>query len=618
MSGRSNSRERREPPENNRPRKFVAVPRVIAKDTLRRLLEGEKEKVALLTEKLDQLKVDKRVLQLRSDSFAQQLMDCQTERKTLSDELQATAAEVKHLREVVARLQDCELPLPETSEELEIEPEPEPEPELEPEADERFEAKKCVEELLTCQSFKEFYEKLTSALDEQWLWHSAYEADLRLLEQLKDGDASVHSDYVLRPASYRLTELRTKILCELLGVDVQIPIDFAYGRATPERASKSSDDDNVSRFVEISIEDALERLIELWEKLELAPPEAKEGEQKRKKGVVGVLRLSPDCWKQDRIKTPDTESEGSVPVRSQFEDDSPAIEEFARHVCLALETILEAPPRSKEECGQLVMFLAVGVSGWWRASGWNAAITKQLVTLATTEAVQRQYGLYLARLNRIGRSPELVLHGVNCLHQVYDAGLPVLEYIQQANTVAPLLWEHVPDACQVVLVQGDSHRCEYERLKQVDAMLAKRGIKTVSTCKYGCGFKLEHAYSMFEHKFSCALAPKIYCDWLCGTQFKSSNAMSKHKFGCKNRPPVLCVHGCGYAYKSVPDKFDHKFKCNNLERVLCEAGCGHTYESKNDVFDHKFKCKNRPRERCERCKHEYTSRGNRYSHTCED
>ncbi|MES1907206.1 MAG: hypothetical protein MHM6MM_000368 [Cercozoa sp. M6MM] len=49
------------------------------------------------------------------------------------------------------------------------------------------------------------------------------------------------------------------------------------------------------------------------------------------------------------------------------------------------------------------------------------------------------------RLNRICRSPELVLHGVNCLHQVHDAGLPVLEYIQQADRVTPLLWEHVPE-----------------------------------------------------------------------------------------------------------------------------------------------------------------------------
>ncbi|MES1914881.1 MAG: hypothetical protein MHM6MM_006908 [Cercozoa sp. M6MM] len=125
-----------------------------------------------------------------------------------------------------------------------------------------------------------------------------------------------------------------------------------------------------------------------------------------------------------------------------------------------------------------------------------------MMTLAAAKAVARRYALHLARLNRIGRSPELMMHGASCLHRVFHAGLRVFEFIGVASCegVLPLLPKDLPAACKAVLRQGELHQRQYLLREQYSAELARRGVTVTLDCKYGCGFRGTSKHVKADHE----------------------------------------------------------------------------------------------------------------------
>ncbi|MES1913342.1 MAG: hypothetical protein MHM6MM_005533 [Cercozoa sp. M6MM] len=262
----------------------------------------------------------------------------------------------------------------------------------------------CARVFFACGSFEDFKATVQNLLDQEWLWRLALEQDERILQKIKDDDFSVHPEYAARDVSYRLTELRIKLFCDLIGLEAHIPRDYAYGTGVTGNEDSAGENTDAAS----NLEEAIARLSAHFEKLAVAslpeqPPDDKVD------GVVVPLRLSPKLWKNKRHSRKDEES--ATVVRSLFDDDSPAIAEFVKQLAFAFEISIGATPRTETDVNKVVVILAIGVSGWWRAGGYNSALTKQMMTLAAAKAVARRYALHLARLNRIGRSPELVMHG---------------------------------------------------------------------------------------------------------------------------------------------------------------------------------------------------------------
>ncbi|MES1912700.1 MAG: hypothetical protein MHM6MM_004934 [Cercozoa sp. M6MM] len=558
-----------------KPRKFVAIPSVLSKEELRRALAREKQHVAQLTDELADLRLSS-LKDLVPRGYSLMYVPH-------SQLMQALDRQLKEQRAATTTKNTSREPTVIAPDE-------------------------CASALFACDTFDDFEKTFLDLMSQKWLWKRAQDEDARNVQEALRG-RTVHPDYASRYQSYRLTEVRFKLLCELVGITVHIPWDYAYYIAP---TSPNHNHTKESEADGMSLEDATSKLTSLFESLDVTPPVDIDDPET----MVIVMRFSPRTWlTSDHDSDSDSESGGcssdsdlESSSEKEIGKDRPAIEELVKHLSRAFELLSpdREPPRSTEAASKVSVVLAAGVSGWWRASGWNTHITKRVaVALATMETVQHRSALYLPRLNRVVLS---------------RAGLHVFEHIQRSETVAKLLWKHVKRACLAVLRQGHIHWQVYLLRAENSRLLADRGIRLLADrgikklCERGCGKSFATPGEKQDHMFSCRKRNRIRCEAGCGHVYTSRYNKYRHWFRCHKRPASFCELGCGHRYTSARDKGDHMFACSKRERRQCEAGCGHIYTSKNDRTDHQYVCSKRSKIRCDRCGVAFTSSKNKSRH----